>query len=136
MTKSQRQRANFAAMQAAARTVIDFEHGTVYTLPASGDAPQPRTTSRPRERRAHRSAKVTRASADDDPGEPAPDLAAEVEQFCRALLSDLRALRAVAAEVCQFDNTARYAVNQEVEGIRERVEAYVDALAVERAVAT
>lgn len=125
---------DFAAMQAAARTVIDFERGTVYTRADPQAEPRPRATGRPRERRAHRRTRTTRGSPDDDPGEPAL-AAGEVEQFCRAVLSDLRALRAVAAEVCGYDDAALYAVNSEVEAIRERVQAYVDALAVERAVA-
>lgn len=60
----------------------------------------PRTTARPRERRAHRSATATRGSPDDDPGESEPSVS-DALTFGHQLAAHLRALQSTLFSECR-----------------------------------
>lgn len=92
------------------------------------------TPARARERRAARSTKASRAgpSADDPDPSDLVELArlshsGEWIQLCKAVLSDVRALRMVIADVCAFDDRAQYALNGEARCIEDRVRTALEA---------
>jgi hypothetical protein len=151
MTARQRNRRSEAMRLAdVGRTVLDFENERALYYDSTGrllaaetvvgwlfcgaGVRNRSTTARTRERRAHRSAKATRAGPDDDPGPSSGPTGPEFEQFCRGLLAEVRATQVLVAELCRYDDRAQYALNTELCALRDRIEAALDAERIVQAV--